>query len=211
MSSVFNICGGENNSFTPAPRKIVPQGTLEITENGEYDVSEFADALVAVAGGASNIIAGSFQTNDADANNIQTINIPYDGEGYPLIVAVWIQGGAMSQAAINANRNAVCQTLIVKNIFDTAPTYSGSNNQNKYSVSLMYKSSDAGSAVSGSPSANVGRNIATHDTPSSIQSGQYVVYISDKNTLKALVTPEGSTNSGLATNTEYAYMVIYSE
>lgn len=65
---------GGSATFKDTDEITTPSGSTTITENGTHDVSNFASAIVNVAGGSSNIEQGTFIGDDT-----RNISIPVNG------------------------------------------------------------------------------------------------------------------------------------
>lgn len=79
---------------------IQPTGALNISENGTFDVSAYASAIVSVAGGGSGIT--NIYQGTAFPSGMTTLNISFDSSlGTPIAIITW------SEAAYKAN-NRTC-------------------------------------------------------------------------------------------------------
>lgn len=61
--SLYEICKNNPNGIMPG---VQPSGTISITENGTYDVAEFAEAEVNIPTGGAHLIASGTWTGDGD-------------------------------------------------------------------------------------------------------------------------------------------------
>lgn len=169
------------------------------------------------SGGATNIVQGEFTTANTGAST-GTINLDYNGNGYPVYVFIDVYNGAYNNGTdgntdwYNAiNRYDVGQVTISKARTNTAPTYqSNSSADNQGIITYFYKSSTS-SATSysrgGSQTATV---YATSSTNASAISNM-VKFKGNGKTLAYYVGNRTSSTYGLARNTKFSYTVIYSE
>lgn len=183
--------------------------TLEIVENGSYDVSEYDIASVAVpsSGGASNYVSGSFTPTGSGAAH--SFTIPYTGSGYPICAMVFIKGGAYDPSNTEwyslVQRYAVGQWTMHKSVTDTTPTYGTSGTQNQGVTTTIYKNSTSSSTSYTRTSA---MNTNVFSSSNANNSASTCVRFKTGNVLSYYTA---STSYGLMSGVEYEYHIVYSE
>lgn len=183
---------------------IVPTGSQTYTENGTYDVTALAEAVINVAGGggASNVVTGEFTTGTTEGK--QTINIPYTGNGYPLAAMIYVKNPEGGWKTF-VGQYAIGEVVMVKGRPDLSPKYNGSISYDTGYISASYKSSATSatkqSAATSSASFMFYDGFGT--TLNSVNRTQFA----SANRLDVYVR---GTSYGYAPNITYGYCIIYS-
>lgn len=199
---------------------------LSVTENGVYTASGGVDGYSPVAvnvsggGGASNIVRGTFTTITPDgtaAGSTGTFTIPYKGNGYPIVLLVFVKGGPYNNSSggnvdwyNSTNRYDAGWASLTKNQIDTVPTYTAAGDKNAALVEVVYKNSTtasytfsrAGSTQAFSYSSSTGNVGAGYNA---------LKFAGNGTTVKYYVGNRTSSSIGLVRNTEFEYIAIYSE
>lgn len=182
---------------------VAPTGSRTFTENGTFDVTSIAEAVINVAGGggASNFVSGEFTTGTTEGK--QTINIPYTGNGYPLVAMIYVKNPEGEWKTF-VGQNAIAQSIMVKNFPDIEPAYNGSADKDKSSCTSAYKSS-ATSSTAHKAVHNSAINMF-NDSFSAASSSVNRAYFSSANQLNVYVR---GTSYGFAQDMTYGYCIIY--
>lgn len=157
-------------------------------------------------GSDSNFISGSFKFN-TETSEAFDVEIPYEGEGFPVAVIVSVSDGVFTQDTAQLAKNSILYYALVKDTNDNPPSYSGYGHENASSAWLIYKSNGPSTGVNSYATGGVGSTRYTLDNPNSDSPNQ--LCIRNNTTLRILV--KADTSTGFASNTNYNYMVQYSE
>lgn len=161
-------------------------------------------------GGDSKFVTGTFTTSSSTSTN-GTINVPYTGSGYPIMLVIIVEGGIYNSNITpwysSVTRYAVGQITIGKSITTSTPDYGTSGSQNYGSVELIYKNSTSSSTTYSST-----RSVTANSYSSSNANGTSTTCVRWKgNKVISYRTGGGSSSSyGLLAGTTYRYYVYYS-
>lgn len=198
------------NSYTASDEgKVVSSGALvaqtsqTIDTNGTYDTTLKNSVTVNVSGGGgSNVVKG---TLTATADGAVDISLPYTGNGYPILVAVYPKdgGGGNTNFANLIEQGAVRNYIRVKANMNQAPASTGAT-----------KTYDAAVVIKNTSSSATKYACATYESywlfdASSAVSTSRLMYFRD--TTHMSIYMGGTATSGhFALNIEYEYLVVYS-
>lgn len=172
--------------------------TISITSNGTYDVYEYSKAEVNVpSGGATNFVQGTFTTSATTGE--QTIDIPYSGNGYPIVAYIEPANG-LRTIYDSGQINAVGGWLASKTDKSTAPRYS-------YDYASMVTISGSTSAGSTSTSFNVQSTYTARNGADSFNTLSSIAFMSATQ-LSVFIR---DSKIGLLPSTVYSYYIVYSE
>ncbi len=176
-----------------------------VAGNIKKDVSIFGvtGTYEGSGGGGAPLVTGSFTTG---AGGVETINIPYTGNGYIIALSIVIDGGYSSSEY--RLYNAVIFQL-TKEEPETAPVYGSSTaDSNKAIWTILSRSG----STSNARTANDGAKYNSAASPNEGSTNVGVLYISSKNTLAIYTSADtGSTHRGFYPNQKYNYWITYSE
>lgn len=129
-------------SFQDTDEVVIPTGTKTITENGTFDVTNFASALVNVATGGSDISNFDVDTGTAKPSDVHQLYIPVDTSKEVAIILTW------SDEAYNANTTcghvAFVNKYYLNGIKDTVQMSLVNDITNGLTVSLSNKAQGSG-------------------------------------------------------------------
>lgn len=169
-------------------------GSIELTENGTFDVSKYAEAIVNVKG---KTITGTFNTG---SGTIASVDIPYDGDGYPIIVLVYPSEGGYNPDGKYYNAlqsDAVGMYVSIKNYFDKSPS------ENTYATCIYRYKTNSTSATNYS-TASTSR--VTYSDTEPRQGITRSFYIRNNKNFSFWIG-----TLGLLAECDYDYVVVYSE
>ena len=185
-------------------------GTKSITSNGTgIDVTDYAEVDVNVSSGASNIVSGTFTTNSTAG--VQTISIPYTGNGYPMMAQIYTTGG------INATTQQAWHDSIVsrqigawsftKRVMSPAPTYDDASEKNLGSSTWTFKNSSSDPSVFG---AQGNASAQIYRASGAASGGASCCRFTNDKTISIYVDGTGDVY-GFPNSVEFTYMIVYSE
>ena len=161
-------------------------------------------------GGASNFVQGTFTTSST-TGAASTFTIPYNGSGYPIFFACWIDGGTYNNSSSGnttwynlVQRYAIGFFSISKCRTTSAPTYSGNNGDNQGVANSVYKNSTT-SATTYTRGGSI--NAYSYMSTDATAGNSLAVKFNSDTKVSYFVA---STSYGLLASTKYAYIVVYS-
>ena len=182
-------------------------GSETKTQNGTYDVTNLAELIVDVqSGGATNFVQGEFHTGLT--TTAQTIDVPYTGNGYPIMAYVVIKGGAYVSGTdwyTTIHRYAVGVWSMSKNNMSLTPSFATSGAENQAVTTWIFKNSTS-SATSYSRSSAMNTN--TFSSSNATNGGATCVRFKSKTRFTVVAS---TTSYGLFPDTDYQYFIVYSE
>ena len=156
-------------------------------------------------------VEGTFTTGPSA--EIKTVDIPYEGDGYPVAALFFVDGGIYNPDTnwYNIPDNGSIGTYaIIKNNATEAPDYTDVRlERNKGAVMYIYKNSFSGTT----PSIWVPRgtgNVGLYSNQGATGYNYDYVCFTKNNQLSYLVG-EPNSNWGLAKDTTFKYIIFYSE
>ena len=220
----------QNITLLGASYSAVPAVRLPKTGGGTADFTDVTDTTAAAAdvasgkyfytaagvrtagtnsgggGGASNIVHGEFKTQSSAG--VQSVTIPYDGSGYPIMAYFVIKGGAYVSGTDWYNsmqRYAIGVWAMSKSVMSSSPTYGTSGTQNQAVTMSIYKNSTSSSTSYTRTSA-----MNTNTFTSSNATNAAATAIRFKGNAKTLSVYVNTSSYGLLPNQDYEYWVVYS-
>lgn len=205
-NSAGYITGGTKSgtAVTVSASELV-SGSETKTANGTYNVTNLAELVVDVQGGASNIVEGTFTTGSSVGYT--NISIPYTGSGYPIMCVVVIDGGAYHSGTswyTSTQRYAIGQWTMTKSNMTASPSYTTSGAANQGVTTWVFKNSTS-SSTSYSRSSAMNTNVYT--TSNASNSGANTIKLHSGNVLSYYVN---TSSYGLHPNMTYRYFIVYS-
>lgn len=183
---------------------------LSVTQNGTYTASGGVDGYspvtVNVSGGASNVITGTFTTGST-AGAIESLNIPYNGSGYPVFGYITVNAGwGDTYWKDLVNRYAIGEYSFSKLYPSSAPSFSSNATNDSYWLKVAYKSSASVATSYGNwSSTNNGVYLTRVADPTSGSSGS--IEFSALKTIRYFVK---ANSYGLLPSFTYKYVIVYS-
>lgn len=193
---------------------------LSVTQNGTYTAptgKAYSPVTVNVSGGggATNIVQGTFTAGTA--GTVQTINVPYTGNGYPIELNISVNGGTHVNNSGDTNAqtwyDAIHQYAIGKYSMSkcgatNAPVYSGSNVFiDGGTVTSVYKNS---SSNNNSYTRGYVLDNLMYESADPTAGSATTVTIPSNTSFKVLVS-EATSGYGFLSGLVYSYYVVYSE
>ena len=162
-------------------------------------------------GGSSNVVQGSFTTGST-GGSVETLSLNYTGSGYPIVVLIYVKDGMYNSDSdwyTTIAQHDVGVALMIKANTNTAPTYTSSGTNNYGTISYVYKSSTSSATSYGRSGSNT-INVYTTSSNSATAGNSMVRFKGNGKTLSYYIGNRGSSTRGLARDTEYTYIVVYS-
>lgn len=157
-------------------------------------------------GGSSNFVHGEFHTQSSAG--VQTITLPYTGNGYPIMCYIVVKGGAYVSGTTwysTIQRYAIGVWAMSKSNMSSTPTYTTSGSQNQGVTMSIYKNSTSSSTSYTRTSA---MNTNTFSSSNAANSAATAVRFKNKTTMSVYVN---TSSYGLMPSIDYEYFVVYSE
>lgn len=156
-------------------------------------------------GGGLPVVTGSFTAGTA--GTVQTINVPYTGNGYPLAIVCVVADGESTAKPYNT-------TLLRKNhgscvLVKTNPALTPTFKTGTYNVGTVFSHHRTSSSSQGSDGF-YGVAYSSSSNPSGSGSTGSTIKVSAKNQFKIYVS-SGDNVYGFYSGQEYDYWVMYSE
>lgn len=157
---------------------------------------------------------GTFTTSSTRTTKT-TIDIGYDGDGYPIACMVFIQNGGYNATSEgnstwynSTSRYDVGAYYMTKSEINTTPTYTTSGTNNYGFIGIVYKNSTTDSS---SFTSSYAKAAVTYNSSNAASSTACIRFVGNSSTLGTYVGNLTSSTIGLAPSTTYSYIVIYSE
>lgn len=190
-------------------------GSQTFTQNGTFDVTGLAEAVVNVSGGgASNIVMGTFTTGATRAST-GTFSINYTGSGYPIALIVVVNGGMYNNTSTGDTTWYNSKTTYDAGLFcmvkantTVAPSYSNGTDDVASKI-VVYKGSSS-SATTYSVTQNTSSAGYMNSSSSAGNGANCVKFKGNGTTVSYYIGNKASNRIGLAPSTEFQYIAIYS-
>lgn len=163
------------------------------------------------SGGSGSIVEGTFEAG-LTGTGVNSIELPYEGSGYPIMAMVAVDGGMYGDQNAykwywELHKAAVGVWACVKHDGSLAPTYSTNSQNNQAAVIYLYKDSDTSRT---SFNSTYGYRSHIYSSIEAASSQLTCIRFRNSNTLSVFVSGAKG-EYGLLKDIVYRYVIVYKD